>query len=77
MVAAAAMIGAAMQAPATGLVLVLELTHAGFGIMVAMVVATGLATLVVRTLDGYSIYSARLPATTTTAGSQLPARATS
>ena len=67
MVAAAAMIGAAMQAPATGLVLVVELTHAGFGILVAMVVATALATVVVRVLDGYSIYSARLPATSTLA----------
>ncbi len=62
MVGAAAMIGAAMQAPITGLVLVLELTHSGFGIMVPMVAATMIATLVVRWIDGYSIYSARLPA---------------
>jgi chloride channel protein, CIC family len=34
MIGAAAMIGAAMQAPLSGLALVLELTHAGFGLMV-------------------------------------------
>lgn len=73
MVGAAATIGAAMQAPATGLVLVLELTHSGFGIMTAMIVATGLATVVVRVIDGYSIYSARLPATVSRpAGSGSP-----
>ena len=31
LVGAAAMIGASMQAPLAGLVLVLELTHSGFG----------------------------------------------
>ena len=62
MVGAAAMIGSAMQAPLTGLALVLELTHGGFALMVAMVAATVTATAVVRYLDGYSIYSARLPA---------------
>jgi CIC family chloride channel protein len=62
LVGAAAMIGCAMQAPITGLALVLELTHSGFGLMTAMVVATVLSTAVVRYLDGYSIYSARLPA---------------
>lgn len=62
MVGAAAMIGCAMQAPITGLALVLELTHSGFGLMTPMIVATVLATAVVRYLDGYSIYSARLPA---------------
>ena len=40
----------------------LELTHSGFGLMVPMMAATGIATLVAFHLDGYSIYSARLPA---------------
>ena len=62
MVGAAAMIGCAMQAPITGLALILELTHSGLGLMTAMIVATVTATAVVRYLDGYSIYSARLPA---------------
>ena len=62
MVGAAAMIGAAMQAPLSGLALVLELTHSGFGLMVPMMAATILATLVAFHVDGYSIYSARLPA---------------
>jgi CIC family chloride channel protein len=64
MVGAAAMIGAAMQAPLSGLALVLELTHSGFGLMVPMMAATILATLVAFHVDGYSIYSARLPAYT-------------
>ena len=64
MVSAAAMIGAAMQAPLSGLALVLELTHSGFGLMVPMMAATGIATLVAFHIDGYSIYSARLPACT-------------
>jgi H+/Cl- antiporter ClcA len=60
-VGAAAMIGASMQAPLAGLVLVLELTHSGFDIMVPMMAATVIATFLVRQVDGYSIYSARLP----------------
>ena len=64
MVCAAAMIGASMQAPLSGLALVLELTHSGFGLMVPMMAATGIATLVAFHVDGYSIYSARLPACT-------------
>ncbi len=59
-VGAAAMIGASMQAPLAGLVLVLELTHSGFDIMVPMMAATVIATVLVRQIDGYSIYSARL-----------------
>jgi chloride channel protein, CIC family len=62
MVGAAAMIGAAMQAPLSGLALVLELTHSGFSLMAPMMAATILATLVAFHVDGYSIYSARLPA---------------
>ena len=61
MVAAAAMLGAAMQAPLASLALVLELTHSGFQIMVPMLAATVTATVVARYIDGYSIYSARLP----------------
>jgi CIC family chloride channel protein len=66
MVGAAAMIGSSMQAPLTAVVLVLELTHSGFGLMAPMIAATVSATAVTRYLDGYSIYSARLPS--------LPAR---
>lgn len=62
MVAAAAMMGASLQAPLTALALVLELTHAGFGIMVPMALAVVTATAVARYMDGYSIYSARLEA---------------
>jgi H+/Cl- antiporter ClcA len=61
LVGAAAMIGAAMQAPLAGLVLVLELTHGGFNISIPMMAATVIATFLVRQIDGYSIYSARLP----------------
>jgi chloride channel protein, CIC family len=60
-VGAAAMIGAVMQAPLAGLVLVLELTHGGFNLAIPMMCATVIATLIVRQVDGYSIYSARLP----------------
>lgn len=62
MVGAVAMLGSAMQAPLTSLVLVLELTHSGFAIMVPMMAATITATAVARHVDGYSIYSARLAA---------------
>ncbi len=61
MVGAAALLGAAMQAPLVSLALVLELTHSGFQIMVPMLAATVTATIVSRYIDGYSIYSARLP----------------
>jgi H+/Cl- antiporter ClcA len=60
-VGAAALLGAAMQAPLASLALVLELTHSGFQIMVPMLAATVVATIVSRYIDGYSIYSARLP----------------
>jgi chloride channel protein, CIC family len=62
MIGAAAMIGASMQAPIAALTLVLELTHSGFGLMVPMMAATVTATAIARHIDGYSIYSARLPA---------------
>ena len=54
--------GAAMQAPPAALVIVLELTDSGLGITVPMIAATVVATAITRYLDGYSIYSARLPA---------------
>ncbi len=60
MIGAAAMLGAGMQAPLTALVLVLELTHTGFALVVPLVIATALATAVARRVDGYSIYSGRL-----------------
>ncbi len=61
LVGAAAMIGASMQAPLAGLALVMEMTHSGLNIMVPMIVATAIATMFVRYVDGYSMYSARLP----------------
>jgi hypothetical protein len=73
MVCAAAMIGAAMQAPLSGLALVLELTHSGFGLTVPMMAETGIATLVAFHVDGYSIYSARLPAYIADTAPALPA----
>jgi chloride channel protein, CIC family len=62
LVGAAAMLGAAMQAPLAGLALILELTHGGFAISIPMIAATVTATAVARYIDGYSIYSARLRA---------------
>jgi H+/Cl- antiporter ClcA len=60
-VAAAAMIGAAMQTPLAALALMIELTRTTDTLIVPMIAATALATVVVRYLDGYSIYSSRLP----------------
>lgn len=51
-----------MQAPLTARLLVLELTHTGFGLMVPLVIGTTLATAVARRVDGYSIYSGGLAA---------------
>lgn len=61
LVGAAATAGASMQAPLTGIVLLLELTGGGLPLAVPIMAATLIATAVVRWLDGYSIYSARLP----------------
>ena len=61
LIGAAAMVGASMQAPLAGLVLVMELSHSGFSLAIPMMTATVIATFVVRHVDGYSIYSARLP----------------
>ncbi|HET9658200.1 MAG TPA: chloride channel protein [Kineosporiaceae bacterium] len=62
LIGAAAMIGAAMQTPLAALALVVELTRTADTLIVPLVVATMLATAVARYLDGYSIYSSRLPA---------------
>jgi chloride channel protein, CIC family len=62
LVGAAAMLGAAMQAPLTGLALVLELTGGNFALVIPMMAATVIATVTARRIDGYSIYSARLRA---------------
>lgn len=60
LVIAAAMSGAAMQAPLTGLALMVELTGGGYTLLVPMIAATVTATVVARQIDGYSIYTARL-----------------
>lgn len=62
LVGAAAMLGACLQAPVTALVLTVELTNTGFPLMFPMIGATVIATALARRIDGYSIYSARLPA---------------
>jgi chloride channel protein, CIC family len=62
LVGAAAMLGAAMQGPLTGLVLIIELTHGGFPLLFPMIAATVTATVTARHVDGYSIYTARLRA---------------
>jgi CIC family chloride channel protein len=62
LVGAAAMLGAAMQAPMAALALVLELTRGGFPLLVPMIAATVIATVIARHVDGYSIYTARLRA---------------
>ncbi len=59
-IGAAAMIGAGMQAPLAAVVLVLELTHNGFSLLIPMIAATAVATAVSRHIDGYSIYTGRL-----------------
>jgi H+/Cl- antiporter ClcA len=61
LIGASAMIGASMQAPLAGVALVLELTRSGFNLVAPMMAATLVATAIARYLDGYSIYSARLP----------------
>lgn len=61
-IAAAAAIGAAMQTPLAALALMIELTRTSDTLIVPMIAATLLATIVARHLDGYSIYSSRLPA---------------
>ena len=60
LVGAAAMMGAAMQAPLTALALIVELTAGGYSLLIPMIAATVTATVVARQIDGYSIYTARL-----------------
>ena len=60
-IGAGAMLGAALQAPLAGLVLTVELTHSTLGLAVPLATATVIATVTARYLDGYSIYSSRLP----------------
>ncbi|HTW19083.1 MAG TPA: chloride channel protein, partial [Mycobacteriales bacterium] len=62
LVGAAAMLSAGLQAPLTGLVLMVEFTGTGTSVIVPMLIAAVLATTVARYVDGYSIYSVRLPA---------------
>ena len=62
LVGAAAMLGAAMQAPFAALALTLELTHGQFQLLIPMIAATVAATAIARRVDGYSIYTARLRA---------------
>jgi H+/Cl- antiporter ClcA len=61
-VGAAALTGATMQAPLAAVVLIIELTGNTQGLLLPVVLATATATLVARYLDGYSVFSARLPA---------------
>jgi chloride channel protein, CIC family len=61
-IGAGAMLGAGLQAPLAAIVLTIELTGSTLGLAVPILVATALATLTARYLDGYSIYSSRLPA---------------
>jgi H+/Cl- antiporter ClcA len=42
-------------------VLVLELTRVEFALVLPMMAAVVIATLIVRQIDGYSVYTARLP----------------
>lgn len=68
LIGATAMLGAAMQAPLAALALVIELTDSGFQLVLPMMAATLIATTVARYIDGYSIYSARLPRLTRSLG---------
>jgi H+/Cl- antiporter ClcA len=61
LIGAAAMLASSMQAPLASLVIVFELTQSGFHLALPMILATTIATTLVRQVDGYSIYSARLP----------------
>jgi len=58
----AAVLGAAMQGPLAAVVLLLELTHHGDSLMVAVLLAVVEATVLARVLGAPSIYSARLTA---------------
>ncbi|MBO0803461.1 MAG: chloride channel protein [Nocardiopsaceae bacterium] len=60
LVGAAAMMGAAMQAPLTAIAMIVELTSGGSSLLLPVIAATVTATVVARQIDGYSIYTARL-----------------
>lgn len=72
LIGAAALLAAGTQAPLSSLVLIVELTHTADTLIVPIVAAAAGATLVARYVDGYSIYSARLPRAA--AGSPSPSR---
>lgn len=61
-VGAGAMLGAGLQAPLAAIVLTIELTHSTLGLTLPLLIAVSVATMTARYLDGYSIYSSRLPA---------------
>jgi H+/Cl- antiporter ClcA len=61
LIGAAALLAAGTQAPLSSLVLIVELTHTADTLIVPIIAAVTGATLVARYVDGYSIYSARLP----------------
>ncbi|MCU4183349.1 chloride channel protein [Acidiferrimicrobium sp. IK] len=61
-IGAAAMLGAAMQAPVSALVFTVELTGTAGAQMVALALAVAVAVVVSRSLERRSIYSARLSA---------------
>jgi len=61
-IGAAALSGATMQAPVAATVLVIELTGSTQPLLLPVLLATATATLVTRYVDGYSVFSARLPA---------------
>ena len=64
LIGAAALLAAGTQAPLSSLVLIVELTHTADTLIVPIIAAAAGATLVARYIDGYSIYSARLPRST-------------
>jgi chloride channel protein, CIC family len=67
----AAVLAAAMQGPLAAVVLMLELTRAGDGLMVPILLAVTGATVVARRLGAPSIYSARLSPDDTLAGASV------
>ena len=61
LIGAAALLAAGTQAPLSSLVLIVELTRTADTLIVPIIAAAAGATLIARYIDGYSIYSARLP----------------
>lgn len=62
MIGAAALLAGAMQSPVASVVLMLELAHHGWSLLVPMLLAVGGSTWTARRLDGRSIYSVTVPA---------------